>query len=268
MGGINETVQTFSSALRTLIFGVLVAGAGVAGWHGYSLYNEPQLKLAEKQKELVALQEDLTAREQEVVNLGEELSEKQEQLDRAQTSLRLLKLSHRIARFRVLDQLENEETGIKLTTIEFFEVNDEGAPIDDRRKQFEIEGEHIYVECLVAKFDDRYVEQADLDRSTAICLFQRIFGEYQEPQEGYQLDEVGSSPTSYARGGQVSEFEQKIWDDFWEIANDRKKAAQLGIRAAHAVAPSTRVKKGFTYELELRSTGEFSLVPISEGAAE
>ena len=93
--------------------------------------------------------------------------------------------------------------------------------------------------------------------------FQRIFGEYQQPQEGYQLDEIGSSPTSYARGGQVSEFEQKIWDDFWEIANDRKKAAELGIRAAHAVAPSIRVKKGLTYELELRSTGEFSLVPIA-----
>jgi hypothetical protein len=262
MGGINETVRTFNSTLRTLIFGVLVVGAGVAGWKGYALYNEPQLKLAEKEKELVVLQGDLSAREKELVSLGEDLNKKQEELDRARTSLRLLKLSHRIARFRVLDQVENVETGHVVTTVEFFEVNDEGAPIDERRKRFEIEGEHIYVECLVAKFDDSYIEKADLDRSTAICLFQRIFGEYQEPQEGFQLDEVGSSPTSYARGGQISEFEQKIWDDFWEIANDRKKAAELGIRAAHAVAPSMRVKKGFTYELELRSTGEFSLVPI------
>ena len=215
MGGINETIQTFSSALRTVILGVLVTGAGVAGWQGYAIYNEPQIKLAEKQKELESLREDLTARDQEISSLGQELSEKQLQLDRVQTSLRLLKLSHRIARFRVLEQSTNEDSGIKTTTVEFFEVNNEGAPIDDRRKQFEIEGEHIYVECLVAKFDDQYVEQADLDRSTAICLFQRIFGEYQEPQQGYQLDEVGSSPTSYARGGKVSEFEQKIWDDFW-----------------------------------------------------
>ncbi|NOY43764.1 MAG: hypothetical protein GXP26_18250 [Planctomycetes bacterium] len=263
MGGIHESVRTFNSTLRTLIFSVLVGGAGVAGWQGYSLYNEPQQQLAAKQDELDSLRVDLAAREQELLGLGEELDAKNQQLDRARTSLRLLKLSHRIARFRVLDQVENEETGRKLTTIEFYEVNNEGAPIDDRRKKFEIEGEHIYVECLVAKFDDKYIERADLDRSTAICLFQRIFGEYQQPQEGYQLDEMGSSPTSYARGGQISEFEQKIWDDFWNIASDRKKAAELGIRAAHAIAPSTRVKKGVTYELELRSTGEFSLVPIS-----
>ncbi len=267
MGGIHESVRTFNSALRTLIFAVLVGGAGVAGWQGYSLYNEPQQKLAAKQEELDLLRVDLAAREEELAGLGQELDEKNQQLDRARTSLRLLKLSHRIARFRVLDQVESEESGRKLTTIEFYEVNNEGAPIDDRRKKFEIEGEHIYVECLVAKFDDKYVERADLDRSTAICLFQRIFGEYQQPQEGYQLDEMGSSPTSYARGGQISEFEQKIWDDFWNIASDRKKAAELGIRAAHAIAPSTRVKKGMTYELELRSTGEFSLVPISRKAS-
>jgi len=74
---------------------------------------------------------------------------------------------------------------------------------------------------------------------------------------------VGSSPTSYARGGKISEFEQKIWDDFWNIAGDRKKAAAIGIRAAHAVAPSIQVRKGVTYELELRSTGEFTLLPLA-----
>ena len=49
MGRINDTVRNVNSTLRTLIFGVLVAGAGVAGWKGYSLYNEPQNKLAEKE---------------------------------------------------------------------------------------------------------------------------------------------------------------------------------------------------------------------------
>ena len=47
--------------------------------------------------------------------------------------------------------------------------------------------------------------------------------------------------------------------DFWTIANDRQKAADLGIRATHAQAPSMRVEKGATYELDLRATGEFSL---------
>jgi len=271
MGQITETVRTANSLLRTLLFGVLVAGAGLAGWQGYSLYNEPQQKLAEKQHELEGLQENLAARQRELALLSTDLKEKVQRIDRLETSMRLLKLKHRIARLEVIDQKpieseeEDEDSDQVITTIEFYEVNEEGVAVDGRRKRFEIEGDRIYIECLVAKFDDKYVEQADLERSTAICLFQRIFGENQEPQEGFQLDEVGSSPTSYARGGKVSEFEQKIWDDFWNIASDRKKAAAMGIRAAHAIAPSTQVRKGVTYELELRSTGEFTLMPIAKG---
>lgn len=267
MGRINETVRTFNSILRTTLFGVLLAGAGFAGWKGYSLYNEPQEKLAEKQRELVELQQALSEQQREMTLLSTNLKEKNEQVERLETSLRLLKLKHRVARLHVLDQEAIPDSDRVLTTVEFYEVNEDGAPIDDRRRKFEIEGDRIYIECLVAKFEDRYVEQADLDRATAICLFQRIFGEYQEPQEGFELDEVGTSPTSYARGGKTSEFEQRIWDDFWNIASDREKAAGLGIRAAHADAPSTQVQKGVTYELELRSTGEFTLRPLSSGTS-
>ena len=118
----------------------------------------------------------------------------------------------------------------------------------------------------MAKFEDKYVEAADLDRATAICLFQRIFGEYQQPQDGFPLDQIGSSPTSYERGGKMSDFEKQIWNDFWEFAGNREKAAEIGIRAAHADAPSTRVKKGVTYQLEMRSTGEFTIRPLADGA--
>ncbi|MGI9428091.1 MAG: hypothetical protein ACR2NM_05495 [Bythopirellula sp.] len=268
MGTINETVKTANSALRTLLLAVLVAGAGFAGWQGYSLYNEPQKKLAEKEQELKTALNDLEKRQQQIEALSTDLKAKAEELERTKTSLRLLKMSHRIARLRVLDQqpIPDSDPPRVMTKIEFFEVNDEGIPIDEKRRQFEIEGERVYVDCLVAKFEDKYVEQADLDRATAICLFQRIFGEYQQPQDGFLIDEVGSSPTSYARGGKVSAFEQKIWDDFWEFAGDRRKAAEIGIRAAHADAPSTKVKKGVTYQLELRATGEFTLVPLAEGS--
>ncbi|NOZ38794.1 MAG: hypothetical protein GXP24_01035 [Planctomycetes bacterium] len=268
MGKINETVRTANSALRTLLFAVLVAGAGFAGWQGYSLYNEPQKKLAEKEQELETARKNLANRQQQVEKLTTDLQAKAEQLERTETSLRLLKQRHRIARIRVLDQqpIPESEPPRVLTTVEFFEVNGEGVPIDEQRRKFEIEGDRIYVECLVAKFEDEYIEAADLDRATAICLFQRIFGEYQQPQEGFPLDQVGSSPTSYARGGKMSDFEQHIWDDFWEFAGDPEKAAEIGIRAAHADAPSTKVKKGVTYQLEMRSTGEFTLMPLAERA--
>ncbi|MEM8944604.1 MAG: hypothetical protein AAGD11_05415 [Planctomycetota bacterium] len=262
MGKINEAVKTANSALRTFLLAVLVAGAGFVGWQAYSLYNEPQQKLQEKQEELNSALQTLAKRESEVATLTDDLREKTEQLERSETSLRLLKLRHRIARIRVLDQTPSPDSDRITSSIEFFEVNNEGSPIDNTRRQFDIEGDRIYVECLVAKFEDEYIEQADLDRATAICLFQRIFGEYQQPQDGYELDQSGSSPTSYERGGKMSDFEQGIWDDFWEFAGNPEKAAEIGIRAAHADAPSTRVKKGMTYQLEMRSTGEISLRPL------
>jgi hypothetical protein len=259
MGKINESVRTFNSVVRTILFSVLLTGAGLVGWQAYSLYYQPQEMIKEQQLELASVRARLEQSDQKLTDLTAELEEKNVQLERLETSLRLLKLRHRVAHLRVVDQTAQSDSDRVVTTIEFYEVNDEGAPVSGDRKTFEIEGDRVYVECLVAKFEDKYVEQADLDRSTAICLFQRIFGEFQQPQDGYLVENVGSVPTSYARGGKMTEFERQIWSDFWTIANDPQKAAELGIRAAHADAPSTRVQKGATYELELRSTGEFSI---------
>jgi membrane protein implicated in regulation of membrane protease activity len=55
MGKINDTVATFNSALRTVLFAILMGAAGVGGWKAYSIYNEPQKKLDEKQKQLEQL---------------------------------------------------------------------------------------------------------------------------------------------------------------------------------------------------------------------
>ena len=95
----------------------------------------------------------------------------------------------------------------------------------------------------MVKFDDKYVEQADIDRSTSLVLFRRIFGEAQKPMDGYPLDNIGARPKAYGQGEELSPFEEKIWTDFWGIANDEKKARELGIRAAHGEAPSIKVKR-------------------------
>jgi hypothetical protein len=76
------------------------------------------------------------------------------------------------------------------------------------------------------------------------------------------LDTVGSRPTAYSRGTEMSEFERKIWNDFWLIANDPSRAAELGIVAAHGTAVGQRVRPGMTYEIELRATGDMTIKPI------
>lgn len=275
MGRINETVHTVNSAARTLLLGILMAAAGMGGWKAYSLYNEPHEQLAEKQRELEAIasqlgaaRRDLAASNEQVQFLTTEVELKKAIIAKLETAMGFLKLRHRIARLEVVDQAEAADTGQLTSTVEFYEVDDEGKPLAEKRQRFDIVGSRVYVECLVAKFEDKYVEQNALDQNTAICLFQRIFGEHQEPKDGYPLDQVGTSPVSYARYGETSEFEKRIWADFWNIANNPAKAKELGIRAAHADAPSIEVRKGVTYELELRTTGEFTLKPMNANASQ
>jgi formylmethanofuran dehydrogenase subunit E-like metal-binding protein len=115
---------------------------------------------------------------------------------------------------------------------------------------------------LTVNFEDKYIEKSDLDRSTSIALFQRIFGEHQEPAKGFQLDTVGTRPTAYARGTKMSDFEKKIWDDFWLIANDNKRAKELGIDALQGKAVAIRAQPGKSYEITLRSTGDVTIRPV------
>jgi hypothetical protein len=278
--GVNETVGTINTTLRTLLMLVLVGGASVVGYKGYEIYNEPVQQLADKQAELDQAKKDFTkeleAQKKEIDELSVHLAERTAQVEKLELSIRLLQVRHRLARMTVLDQRPRENTTPTdtptgagegnsskdlLTKIEFVEVNEKGDPIGEA-KEFEIIGDMVYVDYLRVTFDDKYIQESDLDRSTAIALFHRIFGEHQEPVEGFQLDTVGTRPTAYARGTEMSEFERKIWDDFWLIANDPNRASELGIVAAHGTAVGQRVRPGMTYEIELRATGDMTIKPI------
>ena len=149
---------------------------------------------------------------------------------------------------------------VKDVLARFVEVDDQGKALDDP-KEFRIKGDIVYIDNWVVKFDDKYVEQADIDRSTSLVLFRRIFGEAQTPNDGFAVDTVGTRPKAYGRGKPMSEFEEKIWNDFWNIANDLGKARAMGIRAAHGEAPSIKLKKGKSYKIELRASDGLSITP-------
>jgi hypothetical protein len=258
--GVNETIKTVNSTLRTLLAIVVVGGAGYGGYLGYALYNEPQKKLAEKQQELDRAAATLKQRSDDLAERERDIATLSKKVEQTRLAMHLLKVRRRLARLTVLDQRMDAASKIPISRIEFVELNEEGQPIGQPR-QFDIRGDMVYIDYLRVTFDDKYVEETDLDRSTAICLFQRIFGEHQEAAEGYQLDEVGTRPTAYARGTDMSDFEQKIWTDFWLIANDPKRAADLGIYAAHGAAVSMRVRPQAKYLLELRATGDMTIRP-------
>jgi len=273
MGRVNDTISNVNSAMRNLLLLVLIGGAGFGGYKAYDLYNAPQKQLAEKDKQLA-----------DEKNKNTELAAKNTKLtndnDRLQLAMKLLAVRHRLARLTVLEQKEvpslaaaGPDTGTQVNTshpnlmtkVQFVEINEEGQPIGEPKK-FDIVGDMVYLDYLTVNFEDKFIEQSDLDRNTSLALFQRIFGEHQQPVQGFQIDTVGTRPTAYARGTKESEFEKKIWNDFWLIANDRKRAKEMGIDAIQGKAVAIRVQPGKTYEIDLRATGEMAIRPI-EGKA-
>lgn len=260
MAGMIESISTLNSFVRTVLALVVIGGASVGGWFGYTTYFAAKIDADKKAQELEAAKKDLAAKDEQIVKLGKDIDLLNAKVEKLDMALRLLKVDHRVARLTVLEQGKEPDSSEVTTTIEFVELDEQGAQID-KPKRFKILGDMVYVEYWVVKFDDKYVEEADIERSTSLCLFQRIFGEKQKPIDGFVLDEVGSRPVVYGRGREPSDFESKIWDDFWNIANDPDKAREMGIRANHTDAPGHRVQAGKSYKLELRASGGLTFKP-------
>jgi hypothetical protein len=277
MSRIVDSVATINSLVRTLLALVVVGGVSLVSWTVYSNFVEKdrqrtaliqtEQKLAATEATLTQVQDDLQSRTVELTRRLKEIQElqldveaKAKQISQLDTSLRLLKVNHRLARLTVLDQSRDEESDELYSLIEFVELSPQGEPLGQGR-QFRIRGDIVFIDNWIVKFEDKYIEQSDLDRSTSLVLFRRIFGEYQEPRQGFTLDDVGRRPLAYGRGGTLSEFEEKIWGEFWNIANDPQQAAELGIRAAHGEALSIRLQKGRSYRIMLRASDGLSIVP-------
>jgi hypothetical protein len=267
MSKFSDSLSAFNSFVRTLLALVVVGGIGYGGWYGYSSYADRKNAEAENLARLQETQQDLQQTRLQLDDAQKEIQVKLREIDslkqdveRLDTSLRLLKVNRRLARLTVVDQGPDQDSGELYTTVEFVEVNEEGQTIG-QPKQFRIKGDTVFIDHWLVKFEDKYIEQADVDRSTSLVLFRRIFGEHQNPNDGFPLDEVGSRPQAYARGGEMTELEKKIWGDFWNIATNPQLAEELGIRAAHGDAPYVRVKNGMIFKVLLRASDGVTITP-------
>ncbi len=272
MGSVIEGVKTVNSAVRTLLLASLVAVIGGGAYFGYSEYTarerlltEQAEKLVVAEEQLVSLKGDLESRLVEIEQLNVDLKVQIQENEKLQTAMHLLKTDQRLALLRVVGVKRNDEGDVLTSELEFTEL----APAGDSMsapKRFELPGDVIYIDNWVVKFDDKYVERADIERGTSLCLFRRIFSEQQMPTEGFSLDEVGMRPQAYARGGAMTEFEKQLWSEFWEFANNPTRAAELGIRAANGEAVSIKVREGMQYNISLRASGGLSIDPVQQPA--
>lgn len=253
---VANTLNSISSLLQNLLGLCVVAVVCAVGWVGYEQWNQGE-RLGAYREKLRQAELELTAERQ--TNLALQL-----QVEKLDTALHLLKVDHRLAEIHVLRQATDPKTNSLWSEIEFVEIGEDGRAISAPKK-FTFQGDKVYVDYWVVKFADEYVERAELNRATSICLFRGIHGEYQSPAEAFRLDTVGSRPAAYARGTTMSEFERLIWADFWEFANNPELAKEKGIRAAHGEEPYTAVRAGMTYRLELRASGGLTILPVKRG---
>ncbi len=256
MGSVMENVKTINSTVRTALLTGVVGIFGYGGYYGYSEYTKNERVLKDQAEKI-----RLAGAEVEKLNL--EVKTKSAQIEKLETAMHLLKTDQRLAQLRVISIERNEKGKAIKSQLEFVELSPQGEQLSQPKKM-ELLGDLIYVDNWIIKFDDRYVEKGDIERGTSLCLFRRVFSEDTLPSEGITLDEVGMRPQAYSRGGAMSEFEKKLWGDFWEFANDPKKAAEMGIRAANGEAVSIKVREGKTYSISLRASGGLSIAPIDE----
>ena len=76
-----------------------------------------------------------------------------------------------------------------------------------------------------------------------------------------------TAPWIYQSGARMAEFEEKIWGDFWTIANDPEQQEEMGIKTTHGQIDYLKVEKDRIYSVRANSTGGFDLsrLPMRRG---
>lgn len=220
--------------VRLTILSVLVVGAGAAG-----IYLADQLVLAPRRQ----LEAKVAKLESETLRL--------------KTYLKLLEYTERRAQLEVISQTK-DAAGETVNKLRFTELDPQGGVVGAQRV-LEIKGDEVYVDTLVIKFEDHFVEQGDPLKGKALLLFRRIFTNRVKPDDGYYLDRNGVPPEIYAGRTVPNAFERDLWARFWEVANSEPQAKLAGVKAMHGQAVYGRLVPNMVYTLLMRSTGEVIL---------
>ena len=145
-------------------------------------------KLAELQRNYDEQSEQLEMQAQQISDLSAENSELKVAIEKLEVRNKLLKLDQRLAEIKVLETGTESDTGDPYMEIEFVELSADNQPIGEK-KRARLKGEMLYVDALVVKFNDQYIEENDLLRGSTLHVFQSVWGDLDGPRGGLRLDE-------------------------------------------------------------------------------
>lgn len=253
------TLSNVNTFLRTT---VLIGIVCIGGWWTVFFkdkFSDKDAALRETRQEIEVLQASVKHGEEQIDTMTVELEVAEEEIFALETARKLLTVDHRVAKIDVVEQVTDAE-GNTTTRVRFTEFDAEGEPFFEPIET-DIEGTMLYVETLVIKFNDTYVEEGDALRGSSVCIFKRLFGEKQRPADGTPLDPAGQLPPVYASDDIPVARIEPLWERFWDYANDADLAAEKGVRAIHGEAPFIELRAGKSYDVELRASGGVSIRP-------
>lgn len=143
------------------------------------------------------------------------------------------------------------------TTIEFIELDRQQHPLPGKR--FVVQGDVVFFDALVIQFDQERVAAGDALRGKSLALFRRVYGEYQNPAEGFAIDPAGDVPNVFRIEPQPSPFERKLWERFWHYAGHPDEAAAEGVRVVQGEAVYVPMRQGQVWSLSLQNNGGLNI---------
>jgi hypothetical protein len=182
------------------------------------------------------------------------LEEEKRELDQM---IQRLSAERRVAEMIVTDQ--KNTNGVLNTELLFVEYAKDGSSLPPRT--FSIQGHMVHIDAMVIKFDRELVKNDDPLRGHSIALFTRVYGDHQSPADAFRIDEPGKVPAIYQNSNSsVGEFEQKLWNDFWKLADDEGYRKSKGVRVAQGEGLWGPFDPGKLYTITLESSGGLNLV--------
>lgn len=245
--------------VRNLVLGSFALLAAFWSFIYYDRSTEATRALRVRDDRIAYLEMDNGQKAVRIEALDRAVESLEAEVSRLELARQLLQLDHRIARIEVLRQGPTSGgAGEVETEVLFTELDPDGEPIGPG-KEITVPGTRLYVEGIVVKFSDSYVEEGDPLRGTSICLLQRMFSEELAPVEGVELDSINNHPLPFTGDDLPDPLYTDLFERVWDYANDPAAAARLGVRAIQAEAPSVEARAGQRYRLELRQSGGMTL---------
>ena len=245
--------------LRNLVLGSFAAIAAFWSYFFWDRSTDHQRELNDRDARIAVLETDVAVKDQTIEEQASTITEQMEEIHRLELAKQLLRLDHRVASIRVVRQGPSSDgSGDIETEVVFTELNDLGEPIGEG-ESMTIKGTRLYIDGLVIKFNDDYVESGDALRGTSVCLFQGLFSDKVSPENGIKIDSKLPHPLPFQGDNLPDPLYTQLFEKIWDYANNPAEAESLGVRAIQGEAPSVEARPGKTYRIELRQSGGITI---------